>query len=39
MPNNNRPRRKPSKKGPNKHKNTNSAPRKVEAWSVGKFTP
>lgn len=31
MPNNNRPRRKPSKKGPNKHKNTNSAPRKVEA--------
>lgn len=30
MPNNNRPRRKPSKKGPNKHKNTNSAPRKVE---------
>lgn len=31
MPNNNRPRRKHSKKGPNKHKNTNSAPRKVEA--------
>ena len=31
MPNNNRPRRKPSKKGPNKHKNTNSAPRKVDA--------
>lgn len=31
MPNNNRPRRKPSKKGPNKYKNTNSAPRKVEA--------
>ena len=31
MPNNNRPRKKPSKKGPNKHKNTNSAPRKVEA--------
>lgn len=31
MPNNNRPIRKPSKKGPNKHKNTNSAPRKVEA--------
>lgn len=31
MPNNNRPRRKPSKKGPNKHKNTNSVPRKVEA--------
>lgn len=31
MPNNNRPRRKPSKKGSNKHKNTNSAPRKVEA--------
>lgn len=31
MPNNNRPRRKPSKKGPNKHKNTNSAPRKIEA--------
>lgn len=31
MPNNNRPRRKPSKKGPNKHKNTNSAPRKVES--------
>lgn len=31
MPNNNRPRRKPSKKGPNKHKNINSAPRKVEA--------
>lgn len=31
MPNNNRPRRKASKKGPNKHKNTNSAPRKVEA--------
>lgn len=31
MPNNNRPRRKPSKKGPNKHKNANSAPRKVEA--------
>lgn len=31
MPNNNRPRRKPNKKGPNKHKNTNSAPRKVEA--------
>ncbi|MEE1448516.1 translation initiation factor IF-2 [Faecalitalea cylindroides] len=31
MPNNNRPRRKPSKKGPNKHKNTNGAPRKVEA--------
>lgn len=31
MPNNNRPRRKPSKKVPNKHKNTNSAPRKVEA--------
>lgn len=31
MPNNNRPRRKPSKKGPNKHMNTNSAPRKVEA--------
>lgn len=31
MPNNNRPRRKPSKKGPNNHKNTNSAPRKVEA--------
>ncbi|MFR6072387.1 MAG: translation initiation factor IF-2 [Faecalitalea cylindroides] len=31
MPNNNRLRRKPSKKGPNKHKNTNSAPRKVEA--------
>lgn len=34
MPNNNRPRRKPSKKGPNKHKNTNSAPRKVEAVKV-----
>lgn len=31
MPNNNRPRRKPSKKGPNKYKNTNSVPRKVEA--------